>query len=62
MDTDTLYDFERTSLERLKLAADAILSEPAVIPDPLEVELTIFKERVERALLLPAKATNPASS
>jgi hypothetical protein len=51
---DTLYTFERTSLDRLRLAADVILSESEVLPDPLIVELTLFKERVERALLLPA--------
>ena len=55
MDTDALYDFERTALQRLKLAADVILSEESAIPDSLTVELTIFRERVERVLLLPAR-------
>lgn len=51
---DTLATFERTSLDRLRLAADVILSESEALPDPLTAELTLFKERVERALLLPA--------
>jgi len=57
---DTLATFERTSLDRLKLAADVILSESEVLPDPLTAELTLFKERVERALLLPDR--EPARS
>jgi hypothetical protein len=52
---DTLADFERTHLERLKLAAEVILSEHDAIPDPLETELIIFRERVEHALLLPGR-------
>jgi hypothetical protein len=52
---DALTDFERVSLERLKLAADVILSETDAIPDTLETELTLFRERIERALLLPIK-------
>jgi hypothetical protein len=38
-------------LERLKLAADVLLSERDDIPDALEVELTLFRDRVEHALL-----------
>jgi hypothetical protein len=47
------YDanFQRVHLERLKLAADVILSEAGAIPAPLESELVIFKERIEHALL-----------
>jgi hypothetical protein len=41
--TDTLAAFERTHLERLKLAADILLAETDAIADPLEVELTIFR-------------------
>jgi hypothetical protein len=52
---DTLPALDRTHLERLKLAADVILSEHDAIPDPLEAELVIFRERVERALLLPGR-------
>jgi hypothetical protein len=52
---DILPGLERTHLERLKLAADVLLSEPDAITDPLEVELTIFRERVEHALLLPSQ-------
>jgi hypothetical protein len=47
--------FERTHLERLKLATDILLSEQDVIPDSLEVELTMFRERVEHTLLLPGQ-------
>jgi hypothetical protein len=48
---DTLPALERTHLERLKLAADILLSEHDALTDSLEVELTIFRERVEHALL-----------
>ena len=41
----------RLHLERLKLAADVLLSERDDIPDALEAELTLFRERVEHALL-----------
>jgi hypothetical protein len=50
---DSLTDLDRTSLDRLKLAADVILGEGPNIPDPLTAELTIFRDQVERALLLP---------
>jgi hypothetical protein len=53
--TDTLAEFERTHLERLKLAADILLAETDAIADSLEAELTIFRERVEHALLLPGQ-------
>jgi hypothetical protein len=56
MDCDALAGFEKAGLERLKLAADVILGEAGAIPAPLEVELTLFRDRVERALLLPARA------
>jgi hypothetical protein len=42
---------ERVHLERLKLAADVILSEPTGIGEALEAELVIFKDRVEHSLL-----------
>ena len=57
---DTLAQVDRTHLERLKLAADILLSEHDAITDPLEVELTIFRERAERALLLPSDAVRQA--
>jgi hypothetical protein len=41
----------RLHLERLKLAADVLLSERDDIPDALEVELTLFRDRLEHALL-----------
>ena len=55
--TDGLFTFERTHLERLRLAAGVLLElagEPA-LPEPVEVELTLFKERVEHTLLLPGQ-------
>ena len=51
-----LPDFERTYLERLRLAAQVIMDaapDLELVTDPLEVELQIFKERVEFLLLLP---------
>jgi hypothetical protein len=57
MDHDALTGFSKVSLDRLKLAADVILSEADAIPDSLEVEVVLFRERVERALLLPGKPT-----
>jgi hypothetical protein len=55
MQHDALFDFERVSLDRLKLAADVILAEAPDIPDMLAGELTTFRDRVERALLLPVR-------
>jgi hypothetical protein len=57
---DILPGLERTHLERLKLAADVLLSEHDAITDPLEAELTIFRERVEHALLLPGHPSGEA--
>lgn len=48
---ETLFPFEYTHLERLRLAAGVILELGNAIPTPLETELTIFSERVEHALL-----------
>ena len=52
---DALPAQDRTHLERLKLAADVLLSEHDAITDPLEAELVIFRDRVEHALLLPGQ-------
>ena len=60
MDHDAPTDFPRITLDRLKLAADVILSEGEDIGDALTAELTLFKERVERALLLPSPNSGPA--
>ncbi len=65
MQHDALHDHERTSLERLRLAAEVIVAETDAIPDTLEAELGLFKDRVELALLLPdhpvtATAAEPA--
>jgi hypothetical protein len=54
-----LHEFERTYFERLRLAAQVILEaapDLELVTDPLEVELVIFKERVEFILLLPEYA------
>jgi hypothetical protein len=61
VDHDALTGFAKVSLDRLKLAADVILSEPDAIPDSLEVELTLFRERVEQAMLLPGKPAEVGS-
>ena len=53
MKHDALATFERVNLDRLRLAADVILAEGGDIGDALTTELVLFKERVERALLLP---------
>ncbi len=54
-----IHEFERTYLEKLRLAARVILEAApglSLVSDPLEVELGIFKDRVEFALLLPEAA------
>jgi hypothetical protein len=59
---DILPALERTHLERLKLAADVLLSEHEAITDPMESELTLFRERVEHALLLPGHGDRETST
>lgn len=56
MQPEPLFTIERIGLERLKLAADVILAETDAIAAPLEAELVLFRERLERALLLPDRA------
>ena len=49
--------FQRTELEKLRLAVQVILDSAPVddlVSGPLEAELEIFKDRVEFLLLLPA--------
>jgi hypothetical protein len=49
--------FQRTDLDKLRLAAQVILDAAPVndlVSDPLESELGILKDRVEFLLLLPA--------
>jgi hypothetical protein len=49
-----MHEFERAYLGKLLLAAGVILEAAAdlsLVSDPLEVELGIFKDRVEFALL-----------
>jgi hypothetical protein len=50
-----LLPFERTYLERLRLAAEVILelAEDNAISDGLQAELHGFKDQVEHALLQP---------
>jgi hypothetical protein len=51
-----MHEFERTYLEKLRLAAQVILEaapDLSLVSDPLETELGIFKDRVEFTLLLP---------
>lgn len=51
---DGLENNDRVFLEKLRLAADVILQlgeDPEVLPNPLQSELFLFKERVERVLL-----------
>jgi hypothetical protein len=55
VDHDFLADLEHPGLDRLKLAADVILAEAENIPDALTAELTIFRDRIEHALLLPTR-------
>jgi hypothetical protein len=59
---DPLTDYRRSGLDHLKLAAEVILrlGREEAIPAPLEAELTLFRERVETALLRPGQ-DNPAS-
>ena len=54
--------FDRVHLERLKLAADILLSETDTISDPLETELTLYRERIQHALLLPGHGGGEASA
>jgi hypothetical protein len=58
---NSLATFERTGLERLKLAADVILAEGENIGDALTAELGIFRERIECVLLLPGTTRIAAS-
>lgn len=53
--TQGLYKFERTYLERLKLACEVLLdlADDGQIPDGLAIELQLFKEKVEHRLLQP---------
>jgi len=54
-----LSDFERTYLGKLRLAAEVILGaapDLELVSDPLEVELGIFRDRLEFLLLLPEGA------
>ena len=49
-------DFQQVHLQRLKLAADVILSEAPDLPASLETELLLYRELIECALLDPTPA------
>jgi hypothetical protein len=49
-------DFQRIHLQRLKLAADVLLSEAPDLPAVLETELLLYRELIECALLEPTSA------
>jgi hypothetical protein len=59
MQHETAADRERIHLGRLKLAADVLLSESDTISDVLEAELSVFRDRVEQALLSLPSAVSP---
>jgi hypothetical protein len=61
MQQDTATECERTHLNRLKLAADVLLSESDTISDALEAELCVLRDRVEQALLSLPDESTPAS-
>jgi hypothetical protein len=62
MEPDILPSFARADLERLKLAAEVILSFAAddVLPGPLEAELVILRDRLDHTLLLPPSGSAAA--
>lgn len=56
---DKLDDHDRIYLEKLRLAATVILDlaeDPGAVSDILATELYLFRDRVDRALLLPEAA------
>lgn len=48
---DSLEGYDQAHLEMLRLAVDVLLRASADIPDTMEVELVLFQERLEQALL-----------
>lgn len=53
--TDELEFNDRIFLEKLRFATDIILrlgEDPEMLPGPLESELFLFRDRVDRAILL----------
>lgn len=55
-----LEHYERTRLEKFRLAVEVILelATDEALPAPLESELYIFRDRVQQALLLPEAAAD----
>lgn len=52
---DELEEHDLIYLEKLRLAADVILQvgeDPGALPDTFQTELYLFRDRIERALLL----------
>jgi hypothetical protein len=61
---DALYSFERTHLDKLRLACQVLLgqAEEPFITDVLETELHGLLDQLERVLLLPDRPATPADS
>jgi anti-sigma regulatory factor (Ser/Thr protein kinase) len=57
-----LFAFERTNLEKLRLACQVILDQAGehFISDPLEAELYGLRDQIDRVLLLPDRPTTVA--
>lgn len=62
MQEDGLFAFERTGLEKLRLACQVILDQAGeqFISDPLEAELYGLRDQIDRVLLLPDRS-NPVA-
>lgn len=57
---DDLASHDRVYPEKLRLASNVILQlgeDPGILPDTLQTELFLFRDRVEMALLLPESAS-----
>jgi hypothetical protein len=59
MQHDALFTFERTNLEKLRLACQVILeqAEETFVSDSLEEELYGLRDQIDRALLMPDRPT-----
>ena len=59
--TDELEHHDRVYLDKLRLATDVLMQaaqESDLVPDPLEVELVLLKDRIDRALLSTGHLTS----
>lgn len=53
---DSLEELDRVFLEKLLLASDVILrlgEDPGTLANAFEADLWLFRDRIERAMLLP---------